>query len=161
MSEGLVRGEGFAVDASIIKADAKRAHGGVGADTTEWSNGDGPSRAVREYLAALEESNPTGDDSDDPPGPSTSGKNISLTDPAAQWTAAPGGPAFYAYSTNYLIDLQAGIIVDVEAIDARHKLIHRVVATSGNVHDSKVLPELLHGKETAVWAMRPTRAKAR
>lgn len=37
------------------------------------------------------------------------------------------------------------------AVDARHKLIHRVVATSGNVHDSKVLPELLHGKETAVW----------
>jgi len=37
------------------------------------------------------------------------------------------------------------------AVDARHKLIHRVVATSGNVHDSKVLPQLLHGKETAVW----------
>jgi hypothetical protein len=26
-----------------------------------------------------------------------------------------GGPAFYAYSTNYLVDVQAGIIVDVEA----------------------------------------------
>src|SRR5688572_31252872 len=37
MTEGLVRGEGFAVDASIIKADAKRGRGGVGADTTEWS----------------------------------------------------------------------------------------------------------------------------
>src|SRR5512140_415244 len=37
------------------------------------------------------------------------------------------------------------------AVDARHKLIHRVVATSGNVHDGKVLPQLLHGKETAVW----------
>ena len=36
--------------------------------------------------------------------------NVSLTDPAARWTAA-GGPAFFAYSTNYLIDLQAGIIV--------------------------------------------------
>src|SRR6201996_2528768 len=90
MSEGLVRGEGFAVDASIIKADAKRSRGGVGADTTEGSKGDGPSRAVREYLAALEESNPTVDDSDNPPGPSTSDRNISLTDPAAQWTAASG-----------------------------------------------------------------------
>ena len=47
------------------------------------------------------------------------GKNISLTDPAARWTAAPGGPAFYAYSTNYLIDLDAGIIVDVEATPAQ------------------------------------------
>jgi len=37
------------------------------------------------------------------------------------------------------------------AVDARSKLIHRVVATSGNVHDGKVLPELLHGRETAVW----------
>lgn len=37
------------------------------------------------------------------------------------------------------------------AVDARHKLIHRVVATSGNVHDGQVLPQLPHGKETAVW----------
>ena len=50
-----------------------------------------------------------------PPAP---GKNVSLTDPAARWTAAPGGPAFFAYSTNYLIDLDAGIIVDVEATPA-------------------------------------------
>jgi len=35
-----------------------------------------------------------------------------------RWTAAPGGPAFYAYSTNYLIDLHAGIIMDVEATPA-------------------------------------------
>jgi hypothetical protein len=41
-----------------------------------------------------------------------------LTDPAAQWTAAPGGPAFYAYSTNYLVDIKAGVIVDVEATPA-------------------------------------------
>jgi IS5 family transposase len=37
------------------------------------------------------------------------------------------------------------------AVDARHKLIHRVVATSGNVHDGAVLPQLLHGRESAVW----------
>ena len=43
---------------------------------------------------------------------------VSLTNPAARWTAAPGGPAFYAYSTNYLIGLDAGIIVDVEATPA-------------------------------------------
>ena len=44
--------------------------------------------------------------------------NVSLTDPAARWTAAPGGPAFYAYCTNYLIDVHAGVIVDVEATAA-------------------------------------------
>jgi len=36
-------------------------------------------------------------------------------------------------------------------VDARSKLIHHVVATSGNVHDSKVLAQLLHGEESAVW----------
>ena len=41
-----------------------------------------------------------------------------MTDPAARWTAAPGGPAFYAYSTNYLVDVHAGVIVDVEATPA-------------------------------------------
>ena len=43
---------------------------------------------------------------------------ISLTDPSARWTAAHGGPAFFAYSTNYLIDVHAGVIVDVEATAA-------------------------------------------
>ena len=41
-----------------------------------------------------------------------------MTDPATRWTCAPGGPAFFAYSTNYLIDIEAGIIVDVEATPA-------------------------------------------
>jgi transposase len=118
MSEGLVGGEGFAIDASVIKADANRARGVPGTEVIDWNKGDGPTRAVREYLAALEENNPTSDGAGDPPEPPTAPKNVSLTDPAARWTAAPGGPAFYAYSTNYLIDLQAGIIVDVEATPA-------------------------------------------
>ena len=36
-------------------------------------------------------------------------------DPASQWTAARKGPAFFAYSDNYLIDTDHGIIMDVEA----------------------------------------------
>ena len=43
---------------------------------------------------------------------------MSFTDPQARWTAAPGGPAFYAYSTNYLIDTEHAVIVDVEATTA-------------------------------------------
>ena len=65
-------------------------------------------RAVHEYLQALEQNGQVG----------ATPMNISLTDPAARWTAAPGGPAFYAYSTNYLIDVHAGVIVDVEATAA-------------------------------------------
>ena len=118
MTEGLVRGEGFAIDASVIKADANRARGVPGSETTDWRKGAATSRAVREYLDALEQVNPTSDNDAEPPQPPAPGKNVSLTDPAARWTAAPGGPAFYAYSTNYLIDLDAGIIVDVEATPA-------------------------------------------
>lgn len=108
MTEGLVEGEGFAIDASVIRADANRARGVPGAEAMEWKSGNGSTRAVREYIAALEAANPT----ETPP------KLVSLTDPGARYTAAPGGPAFYAYSTNYLVDLKAGIIVDVEATPA-------------------------------------------
>ncbi len=36
-------------------------------------------------------------------------------------------------------------------IDSKLKLIHSVVATAANVHDSKILPDLLHGAENRVW----------
>ena len=108
MTEGLVGGEGFAIDASVVRADANRARGVSGEEAIDWKSGSGSTRAVREYLCALEENNPA----------ETMPKSISLTDPAARYTAAPGGPAFYGYLTNYLIDLDAGIIVGVEATTA-------------------------------------------
>ena len=42
-------------------------------------------------------------------------KFVSPSDPAAQWTGAQRGPAFFAYSDNYLIDVKFGVIMDVEA----------------------------------------------
>lgn len=36
-------------------------------------------------------------------------------------------------------------------IDSGTKIIHSVVATAANVHDSQILPDLLHGNETRVW----------
>jgi len=107
MSEGLVGGEGFATDASVIKADANRQRSLPADELIDWKDGTRSTRAVREYIEALETDNPV-----------STPKHISLTDPSARWTAAPGGPAFYAYSTNYLIDLEAGVIVDVEATPA-------------------------------------------
>lgn len=112
MSERLVGGEGFATDASFIRADANRTRGVPNGQTPEWEE---PSRAVREYLEGLAKNNPVTDGNDAPAPP---GRNVSLTDPAAHWTAAPGGPPQYAYSTNYLIDLDVGIIVEVEATPA-------------------------------------------
>jgi len=139
MKEGLVAGEGFAIDASVIKADVNRTRGVPGSEPIDWTKGDGPSRAVREYLEGLERANPSGEEAD-----SSVPKNISLTDPAARWTAAPGGPPTYAYSTNYLIDLQAGIIVDVEATP-----VHR----TQEVESTKTMIERVQGR----FGLRPQR----
>jgi transposase len=127
MAEGLVRGEGFAIDASIIKADASRSSAVPGTDPIDWGPTAKQSRAVREYLQALEESNPVASDAAESTESSAPPKMISLSDPASSWTAAPGGPAFFAYSTNYLIDLEAGIIMDVEATPANRS--HEVEST--------------------------------
>lgn len=107
LTEGLVGGEGFAVDASVVRADASRQRSVPGAEAA-FDRTASLAPPVREYLEALDAAEE----------PETPPKNVSLTDPAARWTAAPGGPAFYAYSTNYLIDVKAGVIVDVEATPA-------------------------------------------
>lgn len=108
MDAGLVKGEGFAVDASIIKADASRQRGVPSDEPVNWSDPALSTRAVREYLEALDEEALA----------ETLPKRLSLTDPQARWTTAPGGPAFYAYSTNYLIDTEHDVIMDVEPTPA-------------------------------------------
>ena len=105
IEERLVGGSGFAIDASIVRADANRYRALNRDNDDDWPTPNRSTRPVREYLDAL----------DDEVKPA---KRISTTDPAARWTAAPGGPAFFAYSTNYLIDVDAGIIVDVEPTPA-------------------------------------------
>lgn len=126
IQEGLVGGEGFAIDASVVKADASRASGVPGTELPARKlDASQASRAVREYLQGVDETAGV--------RPETDRKSVSLTDPAAEWTCAPGGPAFFAYSTNYLVDVQAGVIVDVEAtsshrtkeVDATRTMIDR------------------------------------
>ena len=81
-----------------------------------WPKAEEASRAVREYLAALDaagsdedrggDSGGKGGDRHKPP------KEVSLTDPQATWVARPGLDPFFAYDANYLIDNKAGIILD-------------------------------------------------
>jgi hypothetical protein len=108
IDEGLVGGEGFAVDASMIKADANRQRSVPG---SVWSAPEAANHAVREYLAVLDDAAFGGATPVVP-------KFISHADPAARWTGANGGLAFFAYCTNYLIDLKNAVIVDVEATTA-------------------------------------------
>ena len=106
--EGLVGGEGFAIDASLIKADANRQNGIEG---EKGLPSEATGRAIEEYLAVL-------DDAAFGAATEVTPKFISPADPAARWTGAHGGQAFFAYSTNYLIDVDHAIIVDVEATTA-------------------------------------------
>jgi transposase len=108
MAEGLVGGEGFAVDASLIRADVHRQRSVPG---EEGLPPEATGRAVTEYLDVLDDAAFGGSTPVTP-------KRINLTDPASRWTAATRGSAFYAYSTNYLIDLDHAVIVDVEATTA-------------------------------------------
>ena len=106
MGEGLVKGEGFAIDASLVKADVSRQRAVRGTERIDWGPAKQQSRPVREYLEALDS------------GPTINmPQSISLTDPMARWTAAKS-PAFFAYSTNYMIDVEHGVILNVEATPA-------------------------------------------
>jgi transposase len=108
IAEDLVGGEGFAVDASMIKADANRQRSVPG---SEWQAPETANHAVREYLAVL-------DDAAFGAATPVVPKFISHADPASRWTGANGGLAFFAYCTNYLIDLKTAVILDVEATTA-------------------------------------------
>jgi transposase len=108
IAAGLVRGEGFAVDASLIVADANKQRSIPGTEWKKTHAGETASRAVREYLTTL-------DDAAFGAASEVTPKFVSPSDPAAQWTGAMRGPAFFAFADNCLIDVKCGIIVDVEA----------------------------------------------
>lgn len=142
MVAGLVKGEGFAVDASIIEAEAGSKLAMPGDEPHVWQNPAHCKRAVREYLEGLDNEAPS----------TTIPKRISLADPQSSWTAAPGGPAFFAYSTNYLIDVAHGVIVDVEATPAHRtaevestKLMVDRVEANFNIIPQRLIGDTAYG----------------
>jgi transposase len=110
MDAGLVKGEGFAVDASVIEADASRYHGKA-PDEIDWSLPERQTRAVAEFLTALDDEGSSTDRK--PP------KVISPVDPCSAWTAKANKRVQFGYGLNYLIDIEYAVIVDVEATPAR------------------------------------------
>lgn len=111
MKAGLVSGEGFAVDASVIEADASRFQRVEGCEI-DWTDEQQAQRPVREYLAALD-----GDNA--PTNPERKPKALSPIDPTAAWTARGRNKVMFGYSLNYLIDMENAVIVDVEATPTR------------------------------------------
>src|SRR5579863_3675516 len=132
IAAGLVGGEGFAVDASLIQADANKHRSIPGAEWNKDIDPEQARRAVKEYLATLD-APAYGAASDVTP------KFVSPSDPAAQWTGALRNAAFFAYANNYLIDVKFGIIMDVEAsrairqaeVGASQTMIERTEACFG------------------------------
>ena len=108
MEAGLVKGEGFAVDASVIEAAASRYQA---PDEIDWSAPERQTRAVAEFLTALDDE---ATDADRQPP-----KVISPVDPCSAWTAKANKRVQFGYGLNYLIDIEYAVIVDVEATPAR------------------------------------------
>ena len=111
MAEGLVGGEGFAVDASVIEADASRFQRVEGA-AVDWTDKERARRPVQEYLSALESAAP-------PTNPARAPKALSPMDPAAAWTTRGRHKVMFGYSLNYLVDLENAVVLDVEATPTR------------------------------------------
>ena len=128
MAAGLVRGEGFAVDASVMEANASRYHGKM-PNELDWTDAQRQRRAVAEYLAGLEAEVQVQEGADSRDGGSggqptaapdrKSPKVISPSDPSSAWTAKANKRVQFGYGLNYLIDVEHAIIVDVEATPAR------------------------------------------
>jgi transposase len=128
MAAGLVKGEGFAVDASVMEANASRYHGKA-PNELEWTDAQRQKRAVAEYLAGLEVERQVQQDADSRGGGSDGTptaapdrkppKVISPSDPSSAWTAKANKRVQFGYGLNYLIDLEHAVIVDVEPTPAR------------------------------------------
>lgn len=119
---GLVGGEAFSIDASLIKADVDKHKRVPGDQPIEWPTAEEASHAVREYLASLDAAHSEDDGGEGAGGGNDSGgkppKEVSLTDPQAAWTARKSMDPFFAYDANYLIDNKLGIIIDAEGTRA-------------------------------------------
>jgi len=143
MAAGLIKGEGFAADASVMEANASRYHGKA-PDELDWTDAQRQKRAVAEYLAGLEaeiEAQPEGGGGgssygEPPPGLNRKApKVISPSDPSSAWTAKANKRVQFGYGLNYLIDVEHAIIVDVEATPAR--TFDEVAATETMIERTK------------------------
>ncbi len=126
MTAGLVGGEAFSVDASFIKADVNQTKRVPGDRPIDWPDREKASRAVAEYLGALDQER----DGENKGGPEKKPpKALSLTDPQAAWVAKRKTRPIFAYDANYLIDNKLGVIVDAEGTRANRSDEHDAAKT--------------------------------
>src|SRR5438552_6949180 len=139
MAMGLVKGEGFTADASVLEANASR-YRGKAPEELDWSEKQRQTRAVAEYLAAL-------DEAAEPNPERKAPKVISPSDPCSAWTAKANKRVQFGYGLNYLIDTENAVIVDVEATPAR-------------TYDEVAATKIMIDRTERCFALRPKRLAA-
>lgn len=164
MAMGLVKGEGFAVDASVMEANASRYHGKT-PDELQWTDEQRQRRAVAEYLAAVDaeakaaaeqeaadeidwDNNDDGSNEPETPRRRKSQRKppkvISPSDPSSAWTAKANKRVQFGYGLNYLVDVENAVIVDVEATPAR-------------TYDEVEATQLMIDRTAGTFALKPKR----
>jgi IS5 family transposase len=107
MNAGLVRGEGFAVDASVMEADASRYHGKASDEILFAATSD---LCCAELLSAFED--------DDPHADRKLPKVISPVDPCSARTPKANKRVQFGYGLNYLIDVEIRLIRSSNVVDS-------------------------------------------
>jgi hypothetical protein len=98
----------------LTRASSRQTPAGItgkAPDEIDWSLPERQTRAVAEFLTALDDDDPTAD--------RKLPKVISPVDPCSAWTAKANKRVQFGYGLNYLIDIENAVIVDVEATPAR------------------------------------------
>jgi transposase len=148
ITAGLVGGEAFSIDASLIKADVDKHKRIPDGNTTPWPNTEQSSRAVREYIEALDAASREQEEGRVSQSNERDGgekrKEVSLIDPQATWIARKGIDTTFYYDANYLIDNRFGIIVDAEG-------------TRANRREETILTETMLARVMDRFGMRPKR----
>ena len=149
IDENLVKAEGFAVDGSLIEADVSRKNTVSRNTLIDWGPAQQQSRPVKDYLESL-----------DAVSTKTTRASTSLTDPEARWVSFRG-KAQFAYSTNYMLDTQCGVIVDVEAspgnrsdeVACTQSMLNRI-ETNYHIKPKRLMGDTAYGTESSGVAIR-------
>jgi transposase len=115
INNNLVSADGFAVDASLIKADTCYENCITKEELKQVDHNELP-KIVQQFLETL-----------DIEAGLAFPKKISLSDPESRWAANREGAAYFSYSANYLVDTQTNIIVDAQATPTTRR--HEVEST--------------------------------
>jgi len=140
INHNMVSADGFAVDASLIKADTNYENCITKEELKQVDRSELP-KIVQGFLDTL-----------DIAAGHTFPKKISLSDPESRWAANREGAAYFSYSANYLIDTTNNIIVGAQAtpttrryeVESTKTMVERVY-NRFNIKPRKLMGDTAYG----------------